>query len=182
MTAKQRGGHVPDARLRRQGEERVEAPRSSGKWALLRLLIIDDDSEFGAVLGDFMRLDGCEVEVAADGPTGLVLARERRPHVIFCDLDLPGMSGLDIARALCADAGQSRPHLVAISGYSRPQDCERAAQAGFDDHVPKPVSPEDLDASLERFVSTRWEARQSDGFQSARLPIAPAFPASVQVK
>jgi CheY-like chemotaxis protein len=143
---------------RRLGEERVvEAPQSSGRWATLRLLIIDDDSEFSAVLADFLRLDGCEVEIAADGRTGLVLARDRRPDVILCDLDLPGMSGLDIARALRADAGQVQPHLVAISGYSRPQDCERAMEAGFDDHVAKPVRPEDLDASLERFVSTRWQ-------------------------
>jgi two-component system CheB/CheR fusion protein len=114
----------------------------------LRVLVIEDNVDAGDMLRDLLALDGHEVEVAYDGRSGLELSRDFRPDVVLCDLGLPGMDGFEVARAMRSDPQLRGVHLVALSGYTRPEDRDRALAAGFDAHVPKPLNPEVLERVL----------------------------------
>jgi CheY-like chemotaxis protein len=71
-------------------------------------------------------------------------SRALKPEVILCDIGLPDMDGYDFARAVRADRDLEHTRLIAVTGYAQPEDRERARQAGFDAHVPKPPPLEDL--------------------------------------
>ncbi|HET8541267.1 MAG TPA: PAS domain S-box protein [Anaeromyxobacter sp.] len=110
----------------------------------LAVLVIDDNLDGAQTLADVIALEGHRTEVATDGRSGIAKARERRPDVILCDIGLPDVDGFEVARALRADPALGSARLVALSGYAQPEDRQRALEAGFDAHVAKPPSPEEL--------------------------------------
>ena len=73
-----------------------------------------------------------------------------RPEVVFCDIGLPGMDGYEVARAVRADDALRPTFLVALTGYARPEDQEKAREAGFDRHLAKPPDLELLGEILAR--------------------------------
>ncbi len=104
-----------------------------------RVLIIEDNSDAADSLRDSLALMGHEVAVAYDGTTGLEQVREFTPHVILCDIGLPGVvDGYEVARAVRRDPSRAGVFLLALSGYVQPDDQQKAHQAGFDAHVAKP--------------------------------------------
>jgi two-component system CheB/CheR fusion protein len=113
-----------------------------------RVLVIEDNADAADVMRDLFTLDGHEARVAYDGATGLAVAREFHPEIVFCDIGLPGMDGYEVARAMRADDELSGAYLVALSGYARAEDRERSARAGFDCHLAKPPSTEDIERVL----------------------------------
>ena len=110
-----------------------------------RVLAIEDNPDSAQSLKYALELEGGQVRVAYDGPSGLDLARAFHPDVVLCDIGLPGMDGYAIARAVRADATLRDEYLVALSGYAQEEDWQRAFEAGFDQHVAKPAN---LDALL----------------------------------
>lgn len=113
------------------------------------ILLIDDRYDAILPVRKMLELDGHQVSVATDGSSGVSRARELNPDVILCDLGLPGeMNGYDVAAAIRADPACRGIYLVAVSGYGEPEHRRRARQAGFDNHVVKPVSK----AQLEQLV------------------------------
>ena len=110
-----------------------------------RVLVIDDNVDNGDSLQFALESTGHEVRLVLDGPTGLELARQFRPEVVVSDIGLPDMDGYAIARAFRSDPSLKDVYLIALSGYTRPEDLERAADAGFDQYVGKPVQLDDLD-------------------------------------
>ncbi|MGQ0636815.1 MAG: hybrid sensor histidine kinase/response regulator [Planctomycetaceae bacterium] len=113
--------------------------------AALRILIIDDQRDASYPLQKLLELEGHEVAVASDGPTGLEMAQRLLPHVVLCDIGLPGsMSGHAVARALRNDQRTSSAVLVAVTGYGQEEDRRRALAAGFDRHLTKPVAQTEL--------------------------------------
>jgi PAS domain S-box-containing protein len=113
-----------------------------------RVLVIEDSVDTAHSLADLLELDGHEVRVAYDGPSGLALAREFRPQVVFCDIGLPGMSGYQVAQELRADASLRGVVLAALTGYALPEDKPRATAAGFLHHIAKPPSAQALERVL----------------------------------
>jgi two-component system CheB/CheR fusion protein len=87
---------------------------------------------------------GHEVAVAHDGRAGIEKVRAFRPDVVLCDIGLPEMDGYDVARAIRADDSLRRTALVALTGYALPDDQRRAAEAGFDHHLAKPVTSDEI--------------------------------------
>jgi CheY-like chemotaxis protein len=116
---------------------------------VLRVLIIEDNHDAAETLGDLLALFGHEAELAHSGPAGVDLARRHRPDVVLCDIGLPEMDGYAVARELRADPATATTLLVALTGYGRDTDRERAEDAGFDLHLVKPVGPEVLKRLLE---------------------------------
>ena len=97
-----------------------------------------------------LSLDGHLVETADDGPRGLERARELRPHVVLCDIGLPGeMDGYAVARTLRAESDLAPLRLVALTGYGQEDDLRCAIDAGFDHHLVKPAEYEDLTAIFD---------------------------------
>ena len=117
-----------------------------------RVLVIEDNVDAAETLRLSLELCRHQVEVAFDGPSGILKARSFAPDVIVCDIGLPGMDGYDVARALRADPALRKVHMVALSGYASAQDKAAAREAGFDTHLAKPISIHDLRAVLARFA------------------------------
>lgn len=118
------------------------------KSARRRVLIIEDNIDAAETLRDALTLNGHEVAVAYNGPDGIVLAHELKPDLVFCDLGLPVMDGFAVARALRAAPELRRAVLVALSGYTMPEDQQRALEAGFDRHLAKPPSFAEIERLL----------------------------------
>jgi two-component system CheB/CheR fusion protein len=104
----------------------------------LRVLIVEDHPDAAESFKVLLELRGHDVRLARDGLTALRVFEEFDPQVAFVDLGLPGIDGFEVARRVRAD-GSRRATLVALSGYGRDEDKRRAAAAGFDEHMTKPV-------------------------------------------
>jgi CheY-like chemotaxis protein len=129
----------------------VEFSGASGEGSdmSLRIVLIDDDDDARELLSMLLGSDGHAIVEAATGAEGLAAVREHAPDLVLVDLDLPDVSGLDVARELRAEG--SRVHLVALTGRAHHADRSAAIAAGFDHHATKPV---DL-ASLRAYLSER---------------------------
>ncbi len=103
-----------------------------------RVLLVEDERDSREMLGLLLSSVGHEVRDAADGATGLDVAKNWSPDVIVVDLGLPGLDGYEVARRVRALPG-ARPTLVALTGYGFAEDRRRTREAGFDHHVVKPA-------------------------------------------
>lgn len=103
-----------------------------------RVLIVEDNLDAAESLRDALALGGHEIQVAHAAEPGLALARTFMPEVILCDIGLPGMDGYAIAQAVRSDPALRSAFMVALTGYTLPEDVTRATQAGFDEHLAKP--------------------------------------------
>jgi len=109
-----------------------------------RVLVIEDNVDAGDSLADFLGQSGHVVEIALDGQTGLDMSDRFKPHVVLCDIGLPGLDGYEVAARLRERQSADRAVLVALTGYGSAKDHERSLNAGFDHHVVKPPDPEAL--------------------------------------
>jgi signal transduction histidine kinase len=128
----------------------AEAPaaRAGGPVRALRVLVVEDSADTRETLRRVLEMDGHEVQEAADGRQGIEVAQATRPEVVIIDIGLPGLDGYEVARRLRAAQGAA-PLLIALTGYGQPEDRRLSVDAGFDLHLVKPVSPDDLAAALE---------------------------------
>jgi CheY-like chemotaxis protein len=101
-------------------------------------------------MGMLLTRAGHQVQVVHDGAAGLEAAREEIPDVIFLDLSMPGLDGLDVAQRLRVDPRFKPVRIVAITGLGQEEDRRKSRDAGFDEHLVKPVAPERLREVIER--------------------------------
>jgi PAS domain S-box-containing protein len=127
-----------------------DPPRPAGRRrpASRRVLVVDDNHDAAQSMAEIVEMLGHAVEVAYDGPSAVEKARANPPDVVLCDIGLPGMSGYDVARVLRA-SDVDRMQLVAVTGYAQPEDLKAAVEAGFDSHLAKPASADDIERLLE---------------------------------
>lgn len=112
------------------------------------VMVVDDNVDAAQSLAEVLRLMGAEVSVAHDGAHALELAQSMaQPDIVLLDIGLPGMDGYATAREWRRRFGTSAK-LHALTGYGSADDKRRTAQAGFDGHLVKPVSFEQLQALL----------------------------------
>jgi signal transduction histidine kinase/ActR/RegA family two-component response regulator len=119
------------------------APAASTAGGRL-VLLIEDNVDTCESLSLALTLAGHRVRSAHDGRTGIAAAREIRPDAVLCDIGLPDMNGYEVAQTLRADEALRSTRLIALSGYARPEDRERASEAGFDAHIAKPPELDEL--------------------------------------
>jgi PAS domain S-box-containing protein len=112
------------------------------------VLIIEDNVDAGRSLADVLELNGHSARVACDGRSGIAFALEMRPDFVLCDIGLPDIDGYEVARTLRADGALRSTRLIALSGYAQPRDKQRAREAGFDAHLRKPPSLDELQELL----------------------------------
>jgi CheY-like chemotaxis protein len=131
-------------------------PEAVKQGRVLRVLIVDDNTDAAESLAMLLRLWGHVVYMAHDGLAALAMARTYLPEVVLLDLGLPGMDGYEVARQLRA-AGRvgspGGPALWALTGYGQEEDRRRCKEAGFDRHLLKPV---DLDALEVLLAQSEW--------------------------
>lgn len=122
----------------------------------MRVLVVEDNNDSAQSLAVVLRLYGYDVEVAADGPSGLAAAQENPPDVVFLDIGLPGgMDGWEVARQLRRIAFVRRPSVIAVTGFGREGDRKRSYESGVDMHFTKPAEPKRLKSILERLEQVR---------------------------
>ncbi|MGZ3457489.1 MAG: ATP-binding protein [Archangium sp.] len=113
-----------------------------------RILLVDDNTDAAELLAELLRLHGHEVLVAHDGPQALTAAPPFEPQIAILDIGLPVMDGYELARRLVGTLART-PLLIALTGYGQEHDRIRAREAGFDEHLVKPVDPKVLLTLLE---------------------------------
>jgi len=87
---------------------------------------------------------GHEAESVHNGRAALEAARARHPDIVLLDISMPDMDGFSVAKRLRSEPGLRGIRVVALTGYGQQDDRRRTQEAGFDDHLVKPVSPDDL--------------------------------------
>ncbi|HUE89067.1 MAG TPA: response regulator [Vicinamibacterales bacterium] len=110
-----------------------------------RVLLVDDNIDSSEPLSLLLHAKGHEIRIAVEGEAALVMADEFQPNCVVLDLGLPGMDGYEVARRL-----RERPYgaeliLVALTGWAGKDVRTKAAEAGFDYHLVKPVNWEELE-------------------------------------
>jgi CheY-like chemotaxis protein len=115
-----------------------------------RVLIVEDNDDAREMLGILLAQDGHEIQMENDGPSGLRAALTFRPDVGLLDLGLPGFDGYTLARSIRAHDEGKQIYLVALTGYGQSDDRLRSKEAGFDDHLVKPVDVNQLALLLQR--------------------------------
>lgn len=126
----------------------VQHESISGGFSQRRLLIIDDNMDSADSLSVLLRMMSHDVMTLYSGRGAVEQAIRFRPDVVLCDIAMPDVSGLDVARQLKANVATSRMMLVAITGYGRPEDIVLARRSGFDAHLVKPVDLNKISALL----------------------------------
>jgi two-component system CheB/CheR fusion protein len=116
-----------------------------------RVLIVDDNEDAANSLAMILELGGHETASVYTAVDALQRAAAFRPDVVLLDIGLPGMDGYEVAQKMRELPGLRDIRLVAVTGYGRSDDRRRARDAGFDDHLTKPVEY----ALLERTLAAR---------------------------
>ena len=117
----------------------------------LRVLVVEDDRDTAETLRAILVLCGYQVEVAHTTQQGIETARRLEPHIVLCDIGLPDGDGYIVGSVLRQSIPDpaAQPRMIAVTGFGEPQHRLRALQAGFDQHMVKPVDPRQLLHELE---------------------------------
>jgi CheY-like chemotaxis protein len=118
-----------------------------------RILLVEDNENNRYLVTYLLQAAGYEVLPAADGPAGLAIARDAQPALILLDIQLPGMDGYAVARALRADPACARIPIVAVTSHAMVGDRESALGAGCDGYIEKPIDPDSFVARMEQHLS-----------------------------
>ena len=110
-------------------------PSRSGR----RILVVDDNRDAAASLGELLGAEGYDTRLAHDGATAVELAESWRPSIVLLDIGLPRVDGYEAARRIRALDGGPEITLIAVTGWGQPEDRAKSAAAGFDHHLVKPV-------------------------------------------
>jgi CheY-like chemotaxis protein len=119
------------------------------------ILLVDDYPDAVDVLAIYLRGEGFEVLTACDGELALREARRVRPQLIVMDLEMPILSGYEVAARLRAEADTRDIPLIAATGHSHARQLEEARLAGFDAVIVKPCDPDELVREIRRLLQAR---------------------------
>jgi CheY-like chemotaxis protein/anti-sigma regulatory factor (Ser/Thr protein kinase) len=113
-----------------------------------RVLIVDDNVDAAETLAMMLGLLSQDTRQAHDGVAALQAAAEYQPEIVFMDIGLPGLSGLEVASRMRQDLGLTSSYLIALSGYGTEEDRRKSLYAGFNQHLVKPLDPTKLPGIL----------------------------------
>lgn len=117
-----------------------------------KILLIEDNPQNSYLATFLLEQRGHEIVHAETGPLGLELAAKERPHLILLDIQLPGMDGHDVARALKSNPDLSPIPIVAVTSYAMVGDKEKCLEAGAEGYIEKPINPDSFVSEVERFL------------------------------
>lgn len=115
----------------------------------LRVLVVDDSEDTTEMLRKLLEINGARVRTASSGAEALNVVSENPFDVIISDVSMPEMDGFEFLRQLRARPEHSDVPVLALTGFGRPEDIERARNAGFFSHITKPFDLEKLSATLQ---------------------------------
>jgi signal transduction histidine kinase len=130
------------------GPAEPSSPAGAARQVPRSVLLVEDNDDARQMLEAALASSGHDVRTARDGASGVALAAASPPDVALIDIGLPDMDGYEVARLIRSGPRGRAVSLVAITGYGRPEDHERAFAAGFDAHLTKPVTLDRLRQAL----------------------------------
>jgi len=138
-----------------------ESGRTAAAALDLCVLVVDDNHDVAESTAVLLRLAGCEVHLAHDGEEALRLVPRVRPDAVLLDIGLPRMNGYEVAERIRSDPENRDILIVAVSGYGQQEHRLRSKQAGFDQHVVKPIDPTALSGLLAALSSQRTASSEN---------------------
>lgn len=126
-----------------------------------KILLIEDNPQNRYLVTFLLEQRGHEIVQAETGPVGLELAAKLRPDLILLDIQLPGMDGHAVARALKSDAQLKAIPVIAVTSYAMVGDREKCMAAGAEGYIEKPIDPDSFVAEVERFLGPPHEVSTS---------------------
>jgi len=121
-------------------QHEVHAPSESQQNnSDLIIMVVDDNIDSAKSMEMLLQLIGHQTLIAYDGQTAVELAIQQRPTAILLDIGLPGLDGYQVCRQLRAQ-GLSETYIVAMTGYGLEADRQRTKEAGFNEHLVKPLN------------------------------------------
>ncbi|MGV3636746.1 MAG: PAS domain S-box protein, partial [Flavobacteriales bacterium] len=133
----------------------VEQIGASGEKATWRVLVVDDNQDAAISMSMILRKQGHEVRTAHDGLEGVRLVEEFRPDVVFMDIGMPRMNGYEACVAIRNGPQGEDLYMVALSGWGQEEDRKKSEEAGFDQHVVKPIDRRTLDRLMSEARTRR---------------------------
>jgi DNA-binding response OmpR family regulator len=130
--------------------------------------VVDDNADAADSLAELLRREGFPVTVAYDGLNALRLFDQIAPGIILVDMGLPDISGQDVSRQIRERPGGRKTLVIAITGWGQEEDFRRSRIAGVDEHIVKPVDPNQLFLTLRRHLAQANAAAVSN--------VAPSVP------
>ena len=116
----------------------------------MRLLVVEDHLDTATLLHRLLSMDGHAIDIAGDISSALELCERNNYDVLLADIELPDGSGWELMKTLL----KRRPvRAIAISGHGYNTDVQKSIQAGFAEHLTKPITIENLYAAIERVGS-----------------------------
>jgi DNA-binding response OmpR family regulator len=119
------------------------------------VLAADDDEDILALVKFRLERSGYTVLQARDGEEALALARERRPDLAVLDIMMPKLDGLELTRRLRAEEATSRMPIILLTARAQDTDVQQGFDAGADDYIRKPFSPQELRARVQAMLGRR---------------------------
>lgn len=116
--------------------------------APLNIVLIEDEADIRTSVQTLLESWGHCVKTAGDGIRGAKLIFQHNPDVAIIDIAMPGIDGYTVARRVREKPAHETTRLIAMTGFGRDEDRQRAMQAGFNTHLTKPARPEDLQRAL----------------------------------
>ena len=135
---------------------------------MARVLVVDDEAPIRLLCRVNLEAEGMEVLEAADGPSGLEMARDERPDVVLLDVMMPGLDGWRVAEELLDGADTNAIPIVFLTARAELRDRARGLDLGGLDYVTKPFNPVEL-APLVREVIARVEGGEREELRRAKL-------------
>ncbi len=118
-----------------------------------RVLVVDDNEDAATTLAFLLTQAGYDVKTAFQGKTAIEIAWQFDPDVCILDINMPGMSGYELARRIRDIPRPHTPVLATMTAYSDVDHLDHAADAGFDLHFTKPAELDDLVSQIEHSLS-----------------------------
>lgn len=162
LTLEPATGEMPVAPVSAIRPPRDQSPRN------LRVLMIEDNDINRMIARDMLHLEGCEVTEATDGAAGCRIARDAAFDLILMDISMPGMNGVDAARAIRAQGANRDTPIAALTAHAMPADLSRFREAGMCHTLVKPLQLSQLsDLLTEMFPRSRRDRPRATGAHAA---------------
>lgn len=167
------------------GKEHLSTVRNGNKAVQMELnltaikgaqiLLVEDNETNQEVANTLLRRCGVEVHMACNGLEAVNMCRTRTFDLVFMDIQMPVMDGLEAARRIRADESgtNKRMPIVAMTAHAMQSDRDVSLEAGMNDHITKPINPEMLRTTLLKWISPQRPVEEGGGAASDTLPSTP---------